>query len=159
VATQPAPWAARDLAEAYVELEHPADLFLEVRGKSLTLLMEHALYALYDHLVELAGVRLIERRDASADGDTPADALRTMLAEALYLFDAEGFVAGTAEVSVTDAAEQGEETRCAVTAALWGETLDRDRHSLLNEIKAVTYHRLEVCEAPEGWRATVLLDV
>jgi SHS2 domain-containing protein len=45
-------------------------------------------------------------------------------------------------------------------ARLWGEHADRERHPQLTEIKAVTYHHLEVEQSPSGgWRATVLLDV
>jgi len=47
-----------------------------------------------------------------------------------------------------------------VTAHLDGETLDRRRHTLLTEVKAVTYHQLAVETVPEGgWRATLLFDV
>ena len=47
-----------------------------------------------------------------------------------------------------------------VTARLDGETLDRERHTLLSEVKAVTYHQLTVERVPEGgWRASVLFDV
>lgn len=47
-----------------------------------------------------------------------------------------------------------------VRAELWGESLDRERHELLAEVKAVTYHRLQAEAHPAGsWRAAVLLDV
>ena len=50
--------------------------------------------------------------------------------------------------------------RVQVTAHLHGETIDKRRHTLLTEVKAVTYHRLTVDRTPEGgWRATVLFDV
>ncbi len=47
-----------------------------------------------------------------------------------------------------------------LAARLWGERTDRERHPPLTEIKAVTYHHLEVTQvADEDWRARVLLDV
>ena len=36
------------MSGAYVELEHPADLFLEIRAPDLPTLFGNALYALYD---------------------------------------------------------------------------------------------------------------
>ncbi len=30
---------------------------------------------------------------------------------------------------------------------------------LVHEVKAVTYHRLEVLQSDGGWKATVLLDI
>ena len=47
-----------------------------------------------------------------------------------------------------------------VSARLRGEDADKRRHTLLTEIKAVTFHRLSAAQAPDGtWRATVLLDI
>jgi len=40
-----------------------------------------------------------------------------------------------------------------------GETIDRGRHALLADVKAVTLYRLAVEESTEGWRAVVVLDV
>jgi SHS2 domain-containing protein len=40
-----------------------------------------------------------------------------------------------------------------------GETIDPARHPLLADVKAVTLHRLVVERRPDGWHATVVLDV
>ena len=39
----------------YEELDHPADLFLEITGQDLPTLFENALFALYDQVAELEG--------------------------------------------------------------------------------------------------------
>ena len=41
----------------------------------------------------------------------------------------------------------------------WGEPLDRDRHELSHEVKAITYHGLKVEQTPEGWLAEVIVDI
>jgi SHS2 domain-containing protein len=160
----PTPWSLRDMTGAYRELEHPADLLIEVRGAKLAFLMEHALFALYDQTAELEDVRATESRRLCARGPTPADALRRLLAEALYLFATEGFLGAAAEVEVSGFA-RGPGTPASpdeggsIDATVWGEPIDRGRHHLLAEIKAVTYHRLEVHREAHRWTATVLLDV
>jgi SHS2 domain-containing protein len=116
--------------------------------------------ALYDNLVALADVCETESRTVAAEGDTVADALRALLAEALFLFDTEGFLAAGATVTVQGGASVEETGPTAVLAELYGEPLDRNRHELLAEVKAVTFHRLQAEALPDGsWRATVLLDV
>lgn len=40
-----------------------------------------------------------------------------------------------------------------------GETIDRSRHLLLVDVKAVTMHQLQVSKTDTGWEATVVLDV
>ena len=169
----PRNWAARDRAKVYVELDHPADLFLEITGDNLPTLFENALFALYDQVAVLAGFEDRRELTITVREAAPPDALRALLAEALFRFETEGFVAVGAEVSVGTLARpaDGEETGQAggaggapeglqLTARLWGENADKRRHTLSTEVKAVTYHRLEVAQTPGGeWRATVLFDV
>lgn len=145
--------AARD--KVYGELDHPADVFLEVWGEDLPGLFENALFALYDQLAELEGFAMEHEETITVSAPSNAEALRALLSEALYRFETQGFVAVRADIVVDDV---GGEVR--VTARLNGETLDKHRHTLLTEVKAVTYHRLAVDVVPEGgWRATLLLDV
>ena len=46
-----------------------------------------------------------------------------------------------------------------LTARAWGEPLDRTRHDLQHEVKAITYHGLRVEPAPDGWLAEVIVDI
>ena len=153
----PVAWTPEHAKDAYRVLEHPADLWLEVWGADLPALCEHGLLALYDNLVELGVARPTEVRILDIDQPTPADALRRLLAEALYLFDSEGFVGAAARVVTV--APAGDPS-VKVEALVWGETMDPAQGVFLTEIKAVTYHHLTAGpEAGGAWRATVLLDV
>jgi len=154
---------------AYVELEHPADVWLEVRAPDLAGLFENALYALYSQIVDVGDVRPARAVTLASSGGSPDDALRALLAEALFLFETEGFLAAGARVEIDEGVTGAERrtrrsadpaARLRATAHIWGESADRDRHLLLAEVKAVTYHRLSVERTADGgWRATVLLDV
>jgi len=153
---EPKRWQSQNRAQVYTELEHPADLFLEIRGSDLPALFENALFALYDQLADLEGFSDSRHETIQVKAPGQAEALRALLAEALYLFAAGGFVATGATVSL----RENTDGEVEVQADLWGETIDRSRHTLLTEIKAVTYHRLVVEKLPSGeWRATVLFDV
>jgi SHS2 domain-containing protein len=46
-----------------------------------------------------------------------------------------------------------------ISAEAYGEEIDPQRHGLLADVKAVSLHNFVVEKAPEGWRATVILDV
>jgi SHS2 domain-containing protein len=170
------PWMSRDMSEAYVELEHPADVFLEIRAPDLPRLFENALYALYDHMVDLDGVNPHRELLLDVWGSSEAEALRTLLAEALYHFETEGFVGAAAAIEVDssvecdrrapadskDPAHAASSALCGtrVKARIFGEKADRTCHSFLAEVKAVTYHQLKVSRSGDsGWRATVLFDV
>jgi SHS2 domain-containing protein len=167
------------MSGAFAELDHPADLFVQIDGAGLDKLFENALYTFYSRVADLgrldAAVAGHSRIDLELSSPTLEEALRALLAEALYLFDAEGFVAVTAQVSVlpAEAAEAfrstgGAERSAAprpglgvlVAATLWGDKVIAESGALLTEVKAVTYHQLAVARRPDGgWRATVLFDV
>lgn len=164
------------MSGAYVELEHPADLFLEIRAPDLPALFGNALYALYDHVVELTAVTPRQEMLLDVWAPSAAEALRRLLAEALYHFDAEDFVGAAAGIEVDPAAppdrgkpgDSGDTAVAADTAAVgmrvkarvFGEKADKSRHTFLSEVKAVTYHRLQVWHGDVGgWRATVLFDL
>ena len=50
-------------------------------------------------------------------------------------------------------------TQTSVAAELLGADLDPQRHEILTEIKAVTYHELEAVERGGQWTARVILDL
>ncbi len=145
--------------EAYSELDHPSDLFLEIRGRDACQLAENALFAFYDQIADIQGFEPRRAQTLEATGAGLGEALRALLAEALYRFDTEGFVAADGEVTVNEGCEAVPDGPWRLSAQLWGESADRNRHTLSREIKAVTYHRLTVSHTAEGWRATVLFDL
>jgi SHS2 domain-containing protein len=57
----------------------------------------------------------------------------------------------TADISsITDSKLSAEVTLCAFDTAL---------HPIKNEIKAVTYHQIEVARGAKGWEAYVIFDI
>jgi SHS2 domain-containing protein len=46
-----------------------------------------------------------------------------------------------------------------LSATARGEPLDPGRHSLLHEVKAITYHGLTVEQTDQGWLAEVIVDI
>ena len=167
----PTRWRPRDRAAAYSELEHPADLYLEIRGRDLPELAEHALFALYDQITDLEEFEARGELTLRVGAPGLDEALRSLLSEALYHVETEGFIAVAAAVQVDHSAAlavgggraTGDPAAIdgwTLAAHLWGELRDQERHPPLTEIKAVTYHHLEVERvADEDWRARVLLDV
>ena len=133
----------------YRELEHTGDLAVEVTAATREELFAHSLVAMARLMVEEDGIAVAERREIRVDAGDDADTIRDLLAAALNLFLIDGFIWRAAEVKIQDG---------AVVAALTGEQYDSQRHQLLEEIKAVTYHRLAVEEIGDAWRATIVFD-
>ena len=131
--------------------EHTADLGLRARAADLDALFYEAAQALFEAIVtDLATVQPLQRVDIIVEGDDREYLLFDWLKELLYHFDAEHLLLGKFEVHV-------EGNR--LTAAAWGEPLDRARHQLEHEVKAITYHGLRVEQTPDGWLAEVIVDI
>jgi SHS2 domain-containing protein len=131
--------------------EHTADLGLRIRAADLDALFAEAAVALFSAVVEdLDSVRPLQRVDVRLTGDELEFLLFDWLKELLYRFDAEHLLFGRFEVHV---AADG------LTAVAWGEPLDRTRHELAHEVKAITYHGLRVEQAPDGWLAEIIVDI
>jgi SHS2 domain-containing protein len=131
--------------------EHTADLGLRIRAADLDTLFTEAAQALFGTVVEdLATVRPLQKIEVQIDGDEIDFLLFDWLRELLYHFDADRLLFGKFAVHVTDA---------GLTASAWGEPIDRSRHNLEHEIKAITYHGLRVEKIGGQWEAEVIVDI
>jgi len=79
--------------------------------------------------------------------------LLSFLNELVFLRDARGLLLHAGPLRI----EHDGEAR--LEGELWGERIDRARHRLEADVKAVTAHRLAVERDGAGWRASVTLDV
>jgi len=132
----------------YELLDHTADLMVKAYGNTLEECFANAGYALFDQTVDLCGVSPVETFEVEAFGDGPEDLLYAFLSELLFLEDCDGVILCELDVRFHEG---------KVTCRGEGETLDRNRHRVKSEIKAVTYHMLSVdLEEPS---VTVIFDV
>lgn len=133
------------------EIDHTADLGIEVEGASAHELFRRTGLALFSLMVNLEQVESRQERRRDVCAENWADLLHDWLSRLLSDFLQEGFIAREIvidEVSPTH-----------LRARLVGETLDYDRHEFETEIKAVTYHQLGVTQEAGRWRARVIFDV
>ncbi|MHC4142845.1 MAG: archease, partial [Planctomycetota bacterium] len=72
------------------------------------------------------------------------------LHELLVAFETRRLVLSEFRVRVSDT---------GLAAEVRGEGLDPDRHRLLHEVKAITYHGLKLEQTAAGWQAEVIVDI
>ena len=135
----------------YEHFEHTADLGLRVRAGDVNGLFAEAAAALFAAIVDgIETVRPERGVDIHIEGSDLEYLLFDWLRELLYRFDAEHLVFSRFDVSVDGA---------GLAATAWGESLDRARHVLSHEVKAITYHGLSVSEEGSEWVAEVIVDI
>ena len=135
----------------YETFDHTADLGLRIRAADLNTLFAEAAEALFSAVVEdLATVRPEQSIDVRVEGKDREYLLFDWLKALLYHFDVEHLLFSRFEVRVGEG---------GLEAKAWGEPLDRARHELSHEVKAITYHDLRVEQTPDGWEAEVIVDI
>ncbi|PIE34948.1 protein archease [candidate division KSB3 bacterium] len=135
----------------YHEIEHTADVGVDVYGSSFEELLQHAGYALFDTIVDASTIQPAIERTVRISGTDEESLLMNWLRELLYLFSVEQEVYTEFVIQSSHAFQ--------VTAVLKGEALDCERHRFETELKAVTYHQFSVVKEGEQWKARVIFDV
>ncbi|HDM92030.1 MAG TPA: archease [Candidatus Korarchaeota archaeon] len=135
-------------------LELGGDIAFEAWGETLEELFRQAARAMYSSMVEIDRVSPRVRREVKLEAPQLDILLHDWLAELLFITDTEGLVFSEFEVSVSE----GDEGFRLEGSAL-GEEVDPERHEAKTEVKAVTYHELDVSQADGRWVARVMLDV
>lgn len=135
----------------YRMLEHTADLGVYFYGETPEKLFENAATSLFAIMLEKPPLKGDRRHRISASGNDMSEVLIYLLGELLYLFQVKGLCVTKAEISsVSDT---------TATADLELAEFDFDVHGIETEIKAATYHQLELKPWNKGWRAKVIFDL
>jgi SHS2 domain-containing protein len=132
----------------YEVLEHTADVMIRCTGDTLEECFSNAAYALSDQTVD---VTLVERKvmmNIVVSGEDDESRLFNFLSEVLFIQETESFAFADFDVSI-----DGNQ----VSAVCWGEPLDLKKHHPKTEVKAITYHMMQV--NPSVPDLTVVFDV
>jgi SHS2 domain-containing protein len=95
-----------------------------------------------------------ESRSIELASDALDMLLFELLQELIYYKDAEELLLRLHSLRIEDM-----EGSYRLLAEARGEKIDRERHPLNVDVKAVTLHRFAVERTPTGWRAAVILDI
>lgn len=135
----------------YELFDHTADLGLRVVAPDLNSLFQDGALALTSAMInDVSTIRPQSAVSIELVGSDLVFLLFDWLNQFLNRFEMEGLLFSRFEVNVH---------RGGLTASAWGEPLDRSRHALSREVKAITYHELKVEKTSDGWLAEVIVDI
>jgi SHS2 domain-containing protein len=135
----------------YTLLDHTADLRIRITGDDPADLFKNAGLSLFDLITRPDRLETREIIDVAVTGDDPADLMVNYLRELLYLWTGDEKLVKL--IDIVDISDT------AVSARVSTDHFQAGRHEILHEIKAVTYHQIEVSRRGDGWQATVVFDV
>ena len=135
----------------YKLIDHTADLGIEVYGKDLKELFQNAAEALFEIICDLSNVSESMEKKISVDGEGLEQLMVVWLGELLYIHDMEGVLFKRFEIEEIGDAK--------VNATAYGEEFSEDRHTIKTEIKAVTYHQIQVRQEKGKWLSRIIFDL
>ena len=141
----------RRVTKRFEIFDHTADIGLIVYGKNLKALFENAGEAFFRLITDVRRVRYRVEKRIEIGGESLDRLMVDWLSELLYLHDVENLL--FRGFRVESVGEDG------LKAVVKGEPFQERVHVIKTEVKAVTYHRIEVRQENGRWRAQIIFDL
>lgn len=144
-----------DTPSWFQEIDHTGDIGIRVRAASLPHLFERAAIGTFSILTDLSTVRPKRQTSVTATGRDLEALLLHWLSELNFHHTVDHHL--YSDFRVHGIEQTGDEW--ALQATIRGEAIDPDRHTVYTEIKAITFHGLDVQETEDGWAVQVIFDM
>jgi SHS2 domain-containing protein len=137
--------------KTYELIDHTADVGIKAYGKTLSEAFENAAKGMFDIITDNSEIESIGQYNIELEAPDLEQLLVDWLSELLYLNSAKNQVFGFFKIEL-------DKKNNKLTAKIFGEKFDLSKHKIGAEIKAVTYHILEV-RNKRPYHVQVLFDI
>jgi SHS2 domain-containing protein len=134
----------------------PADAAFAAHGKDRNEVFANSALAVMAIMANVAKVGASKNFKVEASGYDLKSLMFDWLSKVLYVSSTEHVLFSKFVVEVIEGAGKEE---FALKATCWGEEIDLKKHDMHAEVKAITYHQMEVEEKDGKWRAQVVVDL
>jgi len=129
-----------------------ADSAFEAESESLEELFQTCAQATFEVMANTKTIEPKNKEEVELVGENLEELLFDWLAELIYLKDSKSMLFSQFDLKI----EKPDGYK--LTASIWGEPTDQKKHQVRVDVKAVTYHLLEVKKTDDKWTAKVVLD-
>lgn len=129
-----------------------ADIAFEAESGTLDGLFESCALAMTDIMVDPETLKTRTGREIRLEAGDVDRLLYDFLTELIVIKDVDSLLFKEVRANVSADGKK-------LSSALKGELIDRQRHVLRNDVKAVTMHMFGVKREGRTWKATVVLDI
>ena len=137
--------------KTYELIDHTADVGIKAYGKNLSEAFENAAKAMFDIITDKSEIESLGQCDIKLEAPDLEQLLVDFLSELLFLNSAKNLVFGFFKVEI-------DEKKKCLFAHVFGEKYNISKHKIGSEIKAVTYHMLEV-NNKKPYHVQVIFDI
>lgn len=137
--------------KTYELIDHTADVGVKACGDTLAEAFEEAAKAMFDIITDKSEIENVGQYTIELKADDLEQLLVDWLSELLFLNSANNLVFGFFKIDL-------DEKNSSLSAKIFGEKYDISKHKVGTEIKAVTYHMLEV-KKKKPYYIKILFDI
>ena len=147
--------ATMDKTGKFEFLEHTADVYIAAYGRNLEEAFESAALAMFEVITDTAKVSPNEEDSVEVEAEDEYALLYNWLEALLVKFEVNGMLYSKFKISSMEETSEG----FKITATMWGEKFNAERHAQKVAVKAVTYHRMEIIEEANKVTLEFILDI
>jgi SHS2 domain-containing protein len=129
-----------------------ADFIFDAYGQTLEDLFKACATACFTAMTEIEPVEPIKEYNLMVDGEDLNELLYNYIAELIYLKDTEKSFFSYFEIHIA-------EDKKSLSSVVRGEPIDYDKHVIKTDVKAVTYHDLNITERNGEYVTRMVLDL
>jgi len=137
--------------KTYELIDHTADVGVKAYGKTISEAFENAAKAMFDIITDKSEIENTGQYNIELEAPDLEQLLVDWLSDLLFLNSAKNLVFGFFKVEL-------DEEKNKLSAKVFGEKFNLSKHKIGAEIKAVTYHILEV-KKKKPFHVQVLFDI
>jgi len=131
-----------------------ADVGFRAHGMDLEEAFQNAARAMFEVMTDTPQIKPTIKREVMVESEDKKALLYDWLSELLFLHDYEGLVFSKFSVNIN---QEGSES-FRLQGEVWGEEFHQETHEVRDEVKAVTFHLMEITEDESGCTLQVILD-
>jgi SHS2 domain-containing protein len=139
------------MSYSYPEGGPTADLLVEANGKTLGEAFAQIALGMFNMMTPLSGITEKEEFKLTAQGTDLESLLFNLMDEFLFINDVEFLVPKSAHITV-------DRENINAVAICMGERFSAATHEVGIQIKAVTYHMMEIKKTTNGWYVRMVFD-
>lgn len=128
-----------------------ADVCFKAYGKTLEELFENIAFAINEIMIK-GKIDPVEEREANIKANDLKSLVFEWINELLFFIDTEALFFSKFDIKV-------DEKNFTLIGKCFGEHFNEEKHEIVGEVKAPTYHKMEVKKEDDLWVAQVIVDI
>ncbi|RAP50097.1 MAG: hypothetical protein BZ136_02110 [Methanosphaera sp. rholeuAM74] len=138
----------------YSYFETTADIGIEVVSSNIEDAFMYSAVACFNLITDVDMIEENIRKEVSVSSEDEYALLYDWITELLILFDGEFFVANSYDVKINM-----DDDGYHLSARLLGDVYDTSKYCYKTEVKAITYHNMEITEDKNEYRVRFIVDL